>query len=104
MLYDNINGDPNASNAMWNPPSQPVTKEVAGKVTSGNGPERSWDAPSIKPTGRTLYGNGTSANDTAAYRAAVRQRIGKAKNTQVRSDANTNAIMRALALRTVLGG
>jgi len=104
ILYDNINGDPNTSNAMWNPPSQPVTKEVAGKVTSGNGPERSWDSPSIKPTGRTLYGNGTSANDTAAYRAAVRQRIGKAKSTQVRSDANTNAIMRALALRTVLGG
>lgn len=102
--YDSVNGDPNTSNAMWNPPSKAITKAKDSGTKAGNGGERSWDEPSLTPTGRTLYGNGTSANDTAAYRAAVRQRMGKAKNTQVRSDANTNAMLRVLALRTVLGG
>jgi hypothetical protein len=68
--------------------------------------------------GPVAVGAGTKATDTmvskaygnesgvtrAATRNAAADRITKAKNTQVRSDANTNAMRRILALRTVLGG
>lgn len=99
VLFDSINnGQPNTTNAMWRPDSKAA---VPGTSKSGNGPERSWDAPALQDPKSFIGGNTVT---DAAYRNAAAGRIDKSQKTQVRSDANTNAMRRILALRTILGG
>jgi hypothetical protein len=78
-----------------------ATKAVQPTSNSGNGPERSWEEPSLKQ-GKQYIGG--SVERQAALRQNARGRIDKAKSTQVRSDANTNAMRRILTLRTIIGG
>ena len=69
--------------------------------TGGGGGERSYEQPQLQVTNRSYVG-GTAQSDAAA-RQATKNRIKQSQATRVRSDANTNAMRRILALRTILG-
>lgn len=98
IVADSVNGAQGVGNELIRMPSQKATPAT---VQTGDGPERSWEKPSMEYQGSFVGGN--SSTD-AAYRNALNARIEKSKTTQVRSDANTNAIRRVLALRKILEG